>query len=419
MKILCVLDTFYPKVDGPATVINNLARILSENNLAQVDVLAPKYPKYKDNFKFNVIRCASIPGPDNYRAGLPLLNVNLKKLLKKEKYDIIHIHSPFTIGNYAVNFARKNNIPTITTIHTKYKSDFERTLKSRTLQNFMMKYISKVLNKSDYVLTVSNGFAKEINEVYGYSKKVNVIRNATEFKDNKDLSQYVNEIKNKHNLKDEFICLFVGRVVENKNIQFSLEALKNLKESGINNFKFIIVGEGNYKDELMKLTKEYNLEENVIFAGLITNRDYLGAYYKLADLFMFPSIFDTCGIVALEASSFGLPSIMLDGSCASELIENGKNGFVVSNNPIEWSKIIAKLINDRSIIKNMKDHTRKSLNKSWEEIALEYFNYYKIVNLFHKLKTAKNKTKELLRSTTRIKKAKYIKSRFFRAFRNK
>ncbi len=390
MKILYVLDTYYPKIDGPATVINNLANIYTQYNLAEINILAPYYPKYKDNFKYKVIRCPSIFGPDKYRTGVPVLSTKLNKILKQGNYDLIHIHSPFTVGKYALKFAKKNNIPVINTIHTKYKSDFERKLKSKFLQNFMMKYIRKVLNNSDYVLTVSNLFADELkSDIYKCNKKVGVIRNATEFKDcNLDLE--VKSLKAKYKISDEFLFLSVGRVVKNKNIQFSLKALKNLKDLGFDTFKFFVVGEGDYLQELVNQTKKYGLENNVIFVGLIKDRKILSTYYKMCDLFLFPSTFDTCGIVALEAGSFGLPSFMLKDSCASELIVDNQNGFVEIDNPKSWAQRLLNITKDKSTLKSISTQAKQTLTKSWEDIAYEYYNLYKGVLFFKKLKTIKS-----------------------------
>lgn len=413
MKILYVLDTFYPKVDGPATVINNIADILTKNKLAQIDLLVPYYPKYQDNFSYRVIRVPSIFGPDNYRAGFPQLKAKLGKSLKNENYDIIHVHSPFTIGKWALKFARKNNIPSISTIHTQYKSDFERKLKSKLLQNFMMKYITKVLNTSDHVLTVSKGFADEIKPTYGYNKKVNVIRNATEFKGTKS-PELVEELKQKYDLKDEFLFLFVGRVVENKNIQFSLQALSEVKKLGNSNFKFFIVGEGDYKDKLVEIVEKLDLKDNVIFTGLVSDRKLLGAYYQMCDLFMFPSFFDTCGIVALEAASFELPSLMLEKTYASELIRNYENGFIAPNDPVTWAKVILEIMNNKEILNKVKSNAKKTLCKSWEEISLECLNYYKIIILFNKLK--KSNYREL-KTTIRFSPSKTSLSGSFKPFK--
>ena len=414
MKILYVLDTFDPKVDGPATVINNIAKILSENKLAEIDVMVPYFPKYTDNFPYKVIRVTSLWGPDNYRTPIPQLKMNLAKIIKKGKYDIIHVHSPFTLGKWAISFAKKHKIPNIITLHTKYKSDFERKLKSKFLQNFMMNYVTKVLNKADYALTVSYGFANEIKETYNYNKKVNVIRNATEFKDTK-APDIVETLRKKHNLNDDFVCLFVGRVVKNKKIQFSLEALKQAKEKGYTNFKFLIVGEGDYRSKLEELVKKYNLEENVVFVGLISDRNELGAYYQLSDLFLFPSIFDTCGIVALEAASFELPSLMIEDTCASELIVDGDNGFIAPNDTRIWAEKLIDIIHNKDKLEKTKVRAKETLCQSWEQITMECLNYYKCVILFNKLKNSHKK--EIFKNSTLRKTNIKLANKIFTPFK--
>lgn len=190
--------------------------------------------------------------------------------------------------------------------------------------------------------------------------------------------------------------MFVGRIVENKNIQFSLECLKILKEQGFSNFKFIIVGEGDYTDTLRQLAQKYNLLDNIIFTGVIRDRKILGAYYKMCNLFMFPSTFDTCGIVALEAASFGLPSFMIEGSCAGELIKDGENGYIAPENPEIWAEKLQTIVKNKNDTIKMKAHTRQSLCKTWEDIALEYFNIYKNIIFVHSLKTYSKKIPTIL-----------------------
>lgn len=392
MKILYVLDSYYPKIDGPAIALNQIAKTLTENKLASVDLLVPSYPNYKDEFSYNVIRCKSMFGTDGYRTPIPAQDHNLKKLLKNEKYDLIHIHSPFTLCNYVMKYAKKNNIPTICTIHTKYKSDFKRKLKLNCLVNFMMKYIKNNLNKADHLLTVSKQFTQEIKTIYKCKKKANVIRNATDFADCNISLDKIHELQKSYNLTNEFKFLYVGRIVENKNIQFSLKALSELKKITDKKFKFFIVGEGDYKNTLIKLTKDLNLEDEVIFTGLINNRDELKCYYKMCDLFLFPSIFDTCGIVVLEAGSLSLPSLVAQNTCASELIEHNFNGFSAELEINSWCKTLNDIINtSNSKYAEIKTNAKNTLSSTWKDCSLIHLNYYKFVLLLHKMKL-KNKT---------------------------
>ena len=141
MKVLQVLDCFYPNIDGPINVIVNIAQIANEQNLAEVEILVPKYNEKYDVENVKIHRSRSLKSTEGYRMGIPFLDHKVKKLIKNGGFDIIHVHSPFTMGRYAVKLAKKYKLPVLLTVHTKYKSDFERKLKSKFLQNFMMRFI--------------------------------------------------------------------------------------------------------------------------------------------------------------------------------------------------------------------------------------------------------------------------------------
>ena len=380
MKILEVLDSFYPNVDGPVNVIVNIAKILNEKKLAEVELLVPDFPKQRKEIEgVKVHRCVSMKAPEGYRAGLPFLNSKVKKLIKKGNFDIIHVHSPFTLGKYVIKKAKKYKIPTLMTVHTQYKSDFERTLKLKCLQKFMLNYIMKGVNNADYVLSVSNQ-AGEVVKSYGYKgDKVYIIRNGTDLKPVKISDETLKAIEKEYGLENLFVFLFVGRIVENKNIQFSLEVLKKIKEAGLNNFKFLIVGGGDYSVKLKELAKEYNLEENVIFAGKIYDRAKLSAIYQSADLFLFPSTFDTCGIVAIEGAANSLPSVMIENSCASEVVANGVNGLALPENSEVWKDEIIKVMQDKNLLSKMKEKALQDIYVHWEDIVLQYYDFYKKV----------------------------------------
>ena len=378
MKVLEVLDSFYPQIDGPINCIVNIAKTLNNKNLADVDLLVPKYKKEVNVEGVNIFRCPTVKGPEGYMMCLPQLDKSIKKLIRN--YDLIHVHSPFPLGRYAINVAKKYNIPTLFTIHTKYKSDFERILKSKALQNFMLRYIMQPVNKSDYVLSVSNGASETLKE-YGYKgKNIFVIRNGTDMKPCPSNEKIEKELIEKYDLKDNVVFLFVGRIVENKNIQFSLDVLRKMKEK-FDKFKFLIVGSGNYEDKLKKLVEEYNLQNNVVFVGKVIDRDVLASFYKVADLFLFPSTFDTCGIVVIEAAANKLASVLIENSCASELVENGKNGLTYPENLSVWAEELLKIVHLKSKMKSLGEEAFNSVYFKWEDVAVKYYEFYqKVLN---------------------------------------
>ena len=375
MKILQVLDCFYPNIDGPINVMVNIAQIANKCDWANVEILVPKYPKQYDIEGIKVHRCNSVKSTEGYRMSLPWFDRKIKKLIKNGNFDAIHIHSPFTLGKYVIKLAKKYNIPVCITVHTNYKSDFERKIKCKLIRKFLMNYIIKVINKCDYVMSVSNGAGQMVKEFGCTHKKIHIIRNGTDMKPVRN-TQFCEEIIEKYNLKNKFVFLSVGRVVENKNNQFSLEVLKRIKQI-TNDFVFLIVGDGPYLENLRQLVKKYDLQDNVIFTGKIMDRQYLSCIYYCSDLFLFPSEIDTCGIVAIEAAVNRLPSVMLENTCPSELIINGENGLSLAKNEEVWVTEIQKIINNKSVLEQMKQCVSKSLYIPWEQIVKQYIDFYK------------------------------------------
>lgn len=377
IKVLQVLDVFYPKFDGPCLVVTSYAKSFIKMGL-DAKVAVPKYPKYKDNQPFEIVRVSSVPSKEGYRCALPCMDKNLKKFLKENNFDLIHIHSPFTMCSFFTKYGKKHNIPTIFTFHTKYREDFERTLKLKSTQNFMMKYILRNINRATYVWTVSDGAADCLRE-YGYKKNIKVIRNGTDLVCPENSIDLVDDINKKHNLKeDEIVFLSVGRIVENKKLQLAIKAMKIVAESGLK-FKYLIVGAGSYEDELKKLVSNMNLDEYVIFTGKIMDRNLLSAYYLRADLFIFASTFDTASLAPIEAAAMKLPTLMNAGCSTSEIIDDNVNGYLAIETPEAWAEKIMEIINNREGLRKMGDVTFKQVYRTWDNVAEEVYKNYQEV----------------------------------------
>ncbi|MBO4251410.1 MAG: glycosyltransferase [Clostridia bacterium] len=383
MKILEVLDCYYPKFDGPCLVITSYSNSMLKMKDTIVKVAVPKFPKYKDNQKFTVFRTKSIPSAEGYRCALPGLDSKLKRFLKENEFDIIHIHSPFTMCAYFTKYGKKHNIPTIFTFHTKYRDDFERDLKLKCLQNFMMKYILKNMNRADHVWTVSDG-AKECLREYGYKKPIKVIRNGTDLVYPDNAEKLIDKINEKYGFdKDETVFLSVGRIVENKNLQLALSALKMVAEDGFR-FKYMIVGSGNYENELKESVEKYGLRDQVIFTGKILDREELSAHYLRSDLFIFPSTFDTASLAPIEAAAMKLPTLMNEGCATAEIIENNINGYLAEETTVAWANRIEEIIKNKDKLKKMKDAAYKGVYRTWDSVAEEVVENYKEIVKNHK-----------------------------------
>ena len=343
-----------------------------------MDILVPDYPERVEVEGLTIHRCFSVgvPGQD-YRAGLPFFTRKVKKLIKNGGYDVIHLQSPFTISRYVLKLAKKYKIPVIITVHTKFKDEFEKRLKIKPLVNFMTKYILKCIDGCDGITSVSKGMVDVLGD-YGSKRTgdVKVIINASDMPRFGADGEQTRKLRQELGLEGKFTFLFVGRLMPVKNVQFSLNVLKKVKDRGYNNFKYVIVGNGEYGKELKKLTQKLALENEVVFVGKVADRQQLACYYSACQTLMFPSIFDNASIAMLEAAANGLPTAAIKGSCSAERLENNVSGFVWENDEDVWAEEIINLINNPSAAEVAGQGAAQSVYADWHDVTNEYCKLY-------------------------------------------
>lgn len=377
MKVLEVLDCFYPNLDGPIEVAVGLARTFKERGFGEMELLVPDYPERVEVEGVKIHRCRSVRSNGNYRAAVPALDGRVKKLIKKGGFDVIHLHSPFTLGRYALKLARKYSVPVVFTMHTKFRDEFEKRLKSKSLRKFMMNYIMKCINGCGAITTVSRGTVETLRE-YGYEHcdKVLVIPNASSMTPKTADAEVTKKIREDLGLDKTFAFAYVGRLVATKNVDFSLRVLSEVKKRG-GEFKFVIVGNGEYEKTLRGLASKLGIEDNVIFVGAVSDKKLLASYYSACDVLLFPSVFDNASIVILEAAANSLPVATIEGSCSAERLENEISGFVWANDEKIWADEILKILAAPEKAQRAACGALSRVYVGWEDIAEEYLNLYK------------------------------------------
>ena len=401
IRVLLVTDTYYPKFDGPVLVTTHYAKNFLNMPDIKAEIAAPCQPdpdnekkKYNDNQPFPVHRCKSLKAREGYSMGVPAFDGGFKKWLNSEKFDLIHCHSPFSMCEYFGIYARKRKIPTLFTFHTKFHEDFERLVGKGFRYRVMMNYIMKNINRMDYAVAVSNGSA-EVLLSYGYKKPVGVIRNGADLSYPANASTLIKTVNEKYSLSpDEPVFVSVGRIVSNKNLALAFEALKIVANRGYN-FKFLIIGEGPEEESLRNLAKSLWLEDKIIWAGKIMDRELLSAHYLRGNLLMLPSMFDTSSLVLLEAAALKLPTIMNNGCIPAEIVTDGVNGILAEQNPESWADKIIWAITHKNEMEKIRDTAQAEIYKSWATVAKEVRDYYfKVIEEYktsHKKKPARNK----------------------------
>ncbi|MGH2116688.1 glycosyltransferase [Aerococcus sp. L_32] len=165
--------------------------------------------------------------------------------------------------------------------------------------------------------------------------------------------------------------LYVGSLISGKGVDTLIKSFKGLDS----NFNLIIVGEGDQKEKLIELTQTLKLK-NIFFEGFKSPKE-VQKYYKISDIFVFPTRSDVWGLVVNEAMSKGLPVITTDKCIAGlELIENGINGYIVPVNEYhQINSYIQDIFNNKNKLDSLKLHSLETIKKyTIENMAITIYN---------------------------------------------
>lgn len=371
-------DSFPPMTDGVGMVVDNYARRLCQ--YANVIVFVPGYPgSYDDSqYPYKIVRCKSIKMPFvDYSLPLPLVDAEFRREVAQYHFDIIHIHSPFSIGKYGVNLAKRRKIPVIGTMHSQYLQDLERAVSNEKVARELMKEIVRVYDQCCQCYAVNSGMAQLYYEDYGVKSMPLVLNNATEMKYVAHRKGIREKINTMYGISDkDKVFLFVGRINKLKNILFIVDSLSLLNQKELNySYKMLFVGHGQDFEELKKYIHKKQLEEKIILCGNVEDRELLRDHYVRSDLFLFPSLYDASSIVQIEAAAQKVPTVFLRGSKTSSDITDRVNGFLASNEQ-EFADVIDEAMNDEALYKKVSDGAYRDVYRNWDDVIYEVFQMY-------------------------------------------
>ena len=168
-------------------------------------------------------------------------------------------------------------------------------------------------------------------------------------------------------LPDGVPCfLFAGRLMWYKGIRIILDALASLRDQG-QPFRMVFLGGGVDEPDIRKYTEELGLTDRCLFPGSVRDRQALRAWYCRADLFLFPSTFDTNGLVVREAAACGLPSVLIRGSCAAEDVTDGVTGFLIEENAPSMAACLTELLRTPEKLRSVGKAAEEGLYLSWAD----------------------------------------------------
>jgi len=379
MKVLAIISVGY-EAGGAEIMLVKVNQHLSDKGYT-IKTLSSDLGADKAHFNEYTFKNVSFSGP--MKPFFFLFNPSsffvLKRLLKEYQPDLIHLHVMHEITPSVLFLLQK--YPTVMTLHgaeTFLSKLVLWNLKSENFKHHM--YDKKDLNMAGkFTYLYFNSIQKFIYNIA--LKNVDIFIAPSNYMQNiakTDVSPIIYlpnfiELRQFHELTNNYNLLFVGRLEKIKGVEFLIQALTFIIKV-FPQTTLTIIGDGRNKNDLFNLTKKLQLEKYIQFRGRVEHKD-LDAYYEKASIAVLPSIsVEAFGLVILEAMSAGRPVIGTNVGGIPEIIDDGVNGYLLEpQNPEQMAEKVIKLFSDEKLLKEMGANARQKA----EEFSVERY----IVNL--------------------------------------
>ena len=395
-KNILVIATTFPRWNNDSTprfVYDLSNRLASKYNII---VLAPHYKNAKKReamgklqirrfvyFKPEILQKLCYNGGiiPNMRSSflakiqMPLLILSeffvSYRVIKREHIGMVHAHWILPQGFVGVFLKKLFKIPLLTTVHGSDLVPLKTRL-FKKLQHFVMK-------NADYVTVNSTATMNELTKRFpNYSSKIAVMPMGVDT----DLFKKRN-LKRPRKYEKNKILLFVGRLSDQKGLQYLIDSMSDISRYNPN-AKLLIIGEGPYKKKLEERANKLGIGNNLEFLGSMPASD-VAEYYNFADIFLIPSLStktgtEALGLSMLEAMASGCAVIGTNVGGIPFVIKNGYSGVLVKQKSSnELSHAIITLLKDKKKSKKLGENATMFIRKnySWDKVAKDFMEVYK------------------------------------------
>lgn len=295
---------------------------------------------------------------------------------KLGRIDIIHAHDWLSAYSAkAIKWAF--NVPMVSTIHATEAG------RNNGIRTDTQRYISSTEWLLSYeswkIVACSNYMKSQIVSTFNVSEeKIWVIPNGVnteQYNANVNLSFF----RRQYAKDDEKIIFFIGRHVFEKGIQLLIDAAPQIMEK-YNRVKFVIAGQGPMTEELKRKVKDMGYENKMVFAGYM-DEDKKNRLYMVANVAVFPSLYEPFGIVALEAMAAGCPVVVSDTGGLGEIVKHKYTGMKMINGDVKsLADNVTELLKDDELQSYVKKNAEKLVKEkyTWNEVARLTVKMYEV-----------------------------------------
>jgi 1,2-diacylglycerol 3-alpha-glucosyltransferase len=365
MKILFISDVYFPRVNGVSTSIRTFVGEMQAMG-HEVHLIAPDYGVYTEDERW----IKRIPARNIYfdpEDKLMKYGAAIDRLveLRRENYDIVHIHTPFVAHYLGLKLAQLLDVPCVETYHTFFEDYLHHYLPviPKPAAKGLARMISRRQCNSVAAIVAPSKPMLDVLRQYGVKAPGEVIPTG--------LQQHSFEradgaaFRAKYGIAhDRPVILFVGRVAHEKNIGFLMKMTVELRKQQPN-VLLVVAGEGPAEKHLHTLAAELNLQENIRFIGYLDRNTELNACYRAADVFVFSSKTETQGLVLLEAMAQGVPVVALAELGTKSILIEGQGALIAQEDEAQFAQRVFTLLADDRKRKDLGEEARHYALKRW------------------------------------------------------
>jgi glycosyltransferase involved in cell wall biosynthesis len=354
MQIAFFTNYYLPVVNGVSRSVESFREALMDMH-HNVFIFAQTHTGYDDKAPF-IFRYPTVVLPTKVEvpAVIPV-SPFVDQLLPLLKPDVIHTHHPILLGQTAARKAKELNVPLVFTFHTRYQEySHYIPLPQEVFQDFLkgaiQNWLKDFMRLCQHVVIPSESMKEILIRDYGLRDCYTVIPTGM------DLQPYEQAdgqaMRSRMGWQNDKVMISVGRLAQEKNWIVLLQAFRKVYQKHPD-LRLVLIGEGPQRQELETLAAELGIAERVMFTGELSFAD-VPSYLKAADLFTFASITETQGLVTMEAMAAGLPVVAVDASGTRDIVEDGKQGFLVPEDAAALAKSMDRVLKSPTLMKRFK-----------------------------------------------------------------
>jgi len=324
MRIGMMVDTYKPYVSGVTNHVD-LHKGVLERAGHEVYVFTFGDEDQQED-EPHILRSPGVPLADT---GF-YLSLRYKSKHKKllQTMDVVHVHHPFLSGRLALNYCRSERIPIVFTNHSRYDllaQAYLPLMPDEVSHSLLQAYMPDFCEAVDLVISPSESMVKILRELEVKSH-IEVIPNGVDLQKFRDARPFPRAQFGYTD--DDILLVYAGRIAPEKNLSFLLQSFAGIAQM-LPNIYLVMVGGGKkqFEEEVQYLIGQLGIENRVHSTGMISYDD-IPAYLAMGDIFVTTSVSETFGMTTVEAMSVGLPIMAIDAAGTSDLVENGKTGFL-------------------------------------------------------------------------------------------